>query len=122
MPFQLRLVNGSSPNEGRVEVNYNGEWGTVCVIGLHNFIYTAKVICRQLGYADAAEAKKGSFFGRGSGRVWIKPLCYGDEPVLDKCPKSWWGSLNDNCLSHANDFGVVCSSEYTLLVWFTFLH
>jgi len=44
----LRLVHGSMPVEGRVEVCRNGRFGTICG---HSFdIEDGFVICRQLGF------------------------------------------------------------------------
>ena len=45
----LRLIGGSTPNQGRLEVCINSAWGSVCdSVG----VFTrdeAKVACRQLG-------------------------------------------------------------------------
>jgi len=43
-----RLVGGLSEWEGRVEICFNNQWGTVCD---NSFTSTdARVVCRQLGY------------------------------------------------------------------------
>ena len=44
---QLRLVGGPTNSEGRVEINYNGEWGSVCQDGFDT--YAAQTACQQLG-------------------------------------------------------------------------
>ena len=45
----LRLVNGSVPYVGRIEICWNETWGTICDQGWSTF--DANVACRQLGYA-----------------------------------------------------------------------
>lgn len=45
---ELRLVNGITDTEGRIEVCINGVWGTVCDNGWNTI--NANVACNQLGY------------------------------------------------------------------------
>ena len=46
---RIRLINGDSPIEGRLEVCVNGSWGTVCDddFGLNE----GRVACKQLGFS-----------------------------------------------------------------------
>ncbi|XP_072024719.1 scavenger receptor cysteine-rich domain-containing protein DMBT1-like [Amphiura filiformis] len=100
----IRLVGGSSVFEGRVEVLYEGEWGTICDDGWG--IEEGQVVCRQLGYGPAITVEGEAFFGAGTGPVLLDELqCTGTENTLMSCKSLGW--KNHDC-GHAEDSGVIC--------------
>ena len=53
----IRLVNGSIDQEGRIEICANGVWGGIC--SSYGWDESdAFVICKQLGYADTGKLSK----------------------------------------------------------------
>ena len=46
----IRLVDGSSDNEGLVQLCIDGIWGSIC--GSNWYYFNAEVACRQLGYSE----------------------------------------------------------------------
>ena len=44
----LRLTSGKGSHEGRLEVYYSGQWGTICDDGWTEL--NTQVACRQLGF------------------------------------------------------------------------
>ena len=91
---------------GRVEVYYDGEWGTVCDIGWD--MEDAHVVCRMLGFSHAALAVGSAYFGQGTGLVLLANVGRrGNEKTLANCSHNGWGK--HNC-GHCEDAGVVCSS------------
>ena len=50
---EVRLVNGSAPSEGLVEICYNGRWGAICEDYWKR--QDAAVVCRQMGFPGDSE-------------------------------------------------------------------
>ena len=100
----VRLVNGDTADEGRLEIFHDGVWGTICD-DLFDDI-DATVACRQLGYVSGV-AHGSATFGRGEDPIHLDDVeCVGDEREIGICPHIGWGS--HNC-GHGEDVGVVCS-------------
>ena len=98
-------MGGSSYNEGRVEVNYNGEWGTVCEYGWSSI--DAGVVCRQLGFGSYGRSYRSYYFGQGSGPIWLDNVaCIGNESTLASCGHLGF-NVTRSCY-HYEDVGIRC--------------
>ncbi|XP_030853948.1 CUB and sushi domain-containing protein 3 isoform X13 [Strongylocentrotus purpuratus] len=103
----VRLVDGNVPQEGRLEVLYQGQWGTVCEDLWERT--NAEVVCRMLGY-EGADLEYSTtdlwWLIKGSGPILMDNVrCQGNESSLDEC--SHLGLGVHNC-DHSKDVGVTC--------------
>ncbi|KAL0969541.1 hypothetical protein UPYG_G00228650 [Umbra pygmaea] len=106
--LQFRLVGyPRKHNEGRIEVFYKGEWGTICDDDFS--LSNAHVLCRQLGFVSATGWTHSAKYGKGLGKIWLDNVqCNGGEKSIDLCKSRGWG--NSDC-THDEDAGVVCKDE-----------
>ena len=124
---EFRLVNGSVPNEGRLEICHNLVWGTIC----DDYWTTddATVACREhLGYPAGAMSGGVIFhpnhnggvpyFGAAASSVpiWLDDLlCDGNEESLLDCEVARGGLASENWglhnCRHFEDVGLRCLTE-----------
>ena len=119
----IRLVSGSTPQEGLVQVCYNNHWGEICPISWGR--EEAHVVCRQLGLPTV-----GAFHNNTFGKGYVLTVnfttaynCQGNEASLLDCPFT----VNQRCnsISHA---GVHCEGmkyffyKLILLLYCSSLH
>ena len=103
----LRLVNGKTKFEGRIEVLYRGQWGYIC--DDYWGLVDGDVICRQLNYGHANAIFFRSFHSNVSESlpIWLDNVaCVGNESRIRDCKHNGWG--RHNCY-YSETAGVQCT-------------
>lgn len=67
-----RLRGGAVSWSGRLEVNVDGEWGTICDRDFD--MREANIACRGLGYGSAVRFSARAYYGRGVGKIHYSSL------------------------------------------------
>ncbi len=127
----VRLMNGTGPHSGRVEVCFSGRWGTVCD---DNWGHDdATVVCNQLNYTGGKRRENyqghneafmflilivsiglsGSFFGPGSGPIFLDDAecSAGKHKSLIECFDTEAALGVHNC-DHTEDAAVICLCSF----------
>lgn len=103
--IRLNIRGVFAKNYGRVEVNHNGRWGTVCDDVFDRNNRAATVVCRMLGYRWGVPRPRARY-GRGTGKIWLDNVkCIGNEESIFSCRRNRIG--RHNC-GHWEDVGVYC--------------
>ncbi|KAG5215443.1 hypothetical protein JEQ12_001019 [Ovis aries] len=104
-PPKICLVNGPHRCEGRVEVEKEGHWGTVCDDGWD--MKDVAVVCRELGCGAAKHTPAGMLYlpvAEEDQPVFIQvALCNGTEAALAECEQ-----VETFDCGHDEDAGAVC--------------
>lgn len=105
----VRLEDGLSPLEGRVEVCINSAWGTVCNNSFSSS--DANVVCTQLGHRfNGTEVLPVSEFSQGTGPIFLDKLaCHGEEKRVFECGGTARGL---HACTHSQDVAIRCIGEH----------
>ena len=103
----IRLQDGPAARAGRVELLYDGFWGTLCENKWD--LRIGDVICRQLGYPAALAVPCCQTFGRGIGPRLLDGIrCVGNETSVADCAHGPWRVRS---CAYNPDASVVCRAE-----------
>ena len=106
--YPVRLSNGTE-SSGRVELLFNGRWGTVCDDNFDKL--DGQVVCRQLNQGSISRIANPLEFpvGTSDQPIWLDEVrCTGNERWLSACPHPGYGT--HDCL-HNEDVGIVCTGK-----------
>lgn len=108
--MSLRLISENSRETcaGRLEVFYNGAWGSVGKNSMSPA--TVGVVCRQLGCADRGDISPASSDKTVSRHMWVDNVqCPKGPDTLWQCPSSPW---KKRLASPSEETWITCASEY----------
>ncbi|KAM9001927.1 CD5 antigen-like [Sarcophilus harrisii] len=108
-PHGVRLVGGHNRCNGRVELQKNGQWGTVCDDHWTN--ETVAMVCQELQCGPAVKVWAGRLFPPKAPKdqpIW-NLKCQGTEKTLAECEED-----TVECDDHYEDAGAICKEPLNI--------
>ncbi|XP_061871967.1 antigen WC1.1-like [Colius striatus] len=101
----LRLEN-SDGCSGRLQVFYNGTWGSVCSNSLT--LETVSLVCKELGCGDTGTQETLLPHGRVSGPAWLDNIQCGERTSsFWQCPSAPWNA--QSCVDLQEEIHITCN-------------
>ncbi|KAH9406143.1 hypothetical protein TYRP_013745 [Tyrophagus putrescentiae] len=95
----LRLVDGHSPAEGRLQVHHRGRWHSVCTASRNWTAPDVGVACRQLGYSGGSWAR------------WYPRNNASRQLLLERCPGWAARRVGSGVCDYHQDIGLRCDPQ-----------
>ncbi|NXI52353.1 WC11 protein, partial [Chloroceryle aenea] len=103
----LRLVDGNDC-AGRLEVFYNGTWGSICSNRMSQL--TAVTVCKHLNCGDSGEIARDFQYSRGAGPTWLDHIeCAETHSSLWQCQSDPWNP--QSCDNRAEETHISCTGR-----------
>lgn len=109
---QIRLVDGESPNEGRVQIKFNDKWYSLCTHSKNLTSADIRVICQQVGFQDGHWYKWFPKRNETTFQIMSKSFhCSGNELAITQCKR--WNRIRvgGGVCDHHSDIGIRCSKK-----------
>ncbi|EDW76452.2 uncharacterized protein Dwil_GK14651 [Drosophila willistoni] len=110
----IRLVDGPTPVEGRLQLFHKGTWRSVCSNSRNWTLADYAVACKQLGYRGGrfwnwVERTPG-YYPR---LLYEQPKCHGGESAVNQC--SAWNTrqMGAGSCDYHNDLGIQCQPVHS---------
>lgn len=107
----VRLVDGYTPNEGRVQVRFNNRWHSMCTNSKNLTSTDIKVLCNQLGYSEGQWYRWFEKRNESLQLMLQSPQCSGHESSINQC-EQWSKARSGNGIcDYHSDIGIRCTRK-----------
>ncbi|GFY53687.1 protein bark beetle [Trichonephila inaurata madagascariensis] len=107
----VRLVDGHSILEGRLQMLYKGKWRSVCTNSKNWTAESLQVMCRQLGFSGGHLYHWFPRNNDSSQMMYEDPRCMGNEFSLMDCPNWKSRQLGSGVCDFHADIGIQCDKH-----------
>lgn len=108
----IRLRDGRTMTEGRIEIFRSNQWNTICGLAANDDI--GKFICKRLKYSYRRTVYNAFFGIENATTPILSANCSSNATNINDCMFQNAISVSSEC-THNNDLGVICSSKFDSL-------